>query len=392
MQQSDVLNDSVTRTSPSASTNSALVPTKRPLEDTGSAEQPDRDKRPRQPDQAPPSASSSRDASSSTGVMPPPCDTYIRLRFQLARFKGVYRIVRLPLSFTFAHLYRYILLLFGWSGTHAHQAEVLTHVELYSNAYRPGEIKKHRSFRIPEEPPLGGDIRDDGLSEWQQWATFYARAGSDPAMRVSPRGTSYDDWMGKPREPLNMDDPWDRAWARIQVPSKKDSEVTLGDVWSFKSKDNISRGDCHNREVAIKFEYDLGASWEVHITVCADKKNEYMWKCKPPQNYPELIEAKGGPPSEDARTYRNDIEGKNKTVGHLLFVRDTFERYLKGEIRSVVRNKELAVYKANEPPTSVLEEGDTEDEEDEAEEDYWEGPHFASGKLSDYEEEEELEE
>lgn len=62
-----------------------------------------------------------------------------------------------------------------------------------------------------------------------------------------------------------------------------------------------------------------------------------------------------------------DIDGKKKTVSPLLFERIAFERYLKGEICSVVCNTEQAVYDTDHPPASVLEEND--EESDEAEED-----------------------
>lgn len=45
--------------------------------------------------------------------MPDPTTTFVRVRFQLARFSGVYRIVKLPSTFTFAHLPKYILNFFG---------------------------------------------------------------------------------------------------------------------------------------------------------------------------------------------------------------------------------------------------------------------------------------
>lgn len=49
---------------------------------------------------------------------------YIQLRLKLARFKGVFRVVQFPLTFTFANLHQYIMFLFGWNGSHSHQAEV----------------------------------------------------------------------------------------------------------------------------------------------------------------------------------------------------------------------------------------------------------------------------
>ncbi len=62
-----------------------------------------------------------------------------------------------------------------------------------------------------------------------------------------------------------------------------------------------------------------------------------------------------------------DIDGKKKTISPLFFEHTAFERYLRGEIRSVVCNTEQAVYEKDHPPASVLEEND--EESDEAEED-----------------------
>lgn len=188
-----------------------------------------------------------------TSLLPLSSDTFIQLRFQLCRFKGVYRVARLPLSFTFAHLYKFILLIFGWSGHHAHQAEVVTHAVLYSANWKRGEIKKHRSFRVPEEPD-----RED-VEEHREWVWSYARNSRDPAMRVTSRGSR------RVHPPPDPNDPWDVLMAKLEVPVKKDSEVTLGDIWAMKSRNNLSKGECKNLEIAIKFEYDLGGECSPHI-------------------------------------------------------------------------------------------------------------------------------
>lgn len=39
-------------------------------------------------------------------VLPPPTGSYVRLRFQMAKLKGVYRVVNVPLTFTFANLHK----------------------------------------------------------------------------------------------------------------------------------------------------------------------------------------------------------------------------------------------------------------------------------------------
>ena len=185
-------------------------------------------------------------------ALPPPSDTIIQLRFQLCRFKGVYRIARVPLSFTFAHLYRFMLLIFGWSGDHLHQAQVVTHVELYSpNGPRKGEIKKHRSYKIPEEPAY------EDREEWRHWSLAYARHERDPVLRVTPAGSR------KKPTPPNPDDPWDVLFSQLEVPVKKDADVTLGDVWAWKRRKNASLGECSNRKIAIMFEYDLGCECSI---------------------------------------------------------------------------------------------------------------------------------
>lgn len=177
--------------------------------------------------------------------LPPASDTFIQLRFQLCRFKGVYRIARLPLSFTFAHLYKFILLIFGWSGHHLHQASVVTHAQLYSANWRRGEIKKHRSIRVPEQPH-----RDD-VEEYREWVCTYAKFSHDPTLKVTPGG------LRRPRPPPDPNDDWDVFFSKMQVPVKKDAEVTLGDVWAAKSRNNVSKGACSNLEIGIMFEYDL---------------------------------------------------------------------------------------------------------------------------------------
>ena len=187
-------------------------------------------------------------------LLPQPSDTVIQLRFQLSRFKGVYRVVQLPLSFTFAHLYRLNLLLFGWSGYHLHEFEVLTNVELYSPNNRKGEVKKHRSFRVPEEPD-----KNEDREIWRSWLLKYGKYDRDPAMRITPQG-SRDTSASS-----DTDDEWvvfDRSMA---VPEKKDAEVTLGDIWARRSRDNFTNGKCANRDIAIKLTYDLGGEFDIYL-------------------------------------------------------------------------------------------------------------------------------
>ena len=71
----------------------------------------------------------------------------ISLSFQLAHFNGVYRVVRVPRNYTFAHLHMLVQFLFGWSGGHSHRAEVWSHVALYAKTNKPGEINFKKSGR-----------------------------------------------------------------------------------------------------------------------------------------------------------------------------------------------------------------------------------------------------
>ena len=228
---------------------------KRTLEDAGQASgsvDPPAPKRPRPLYEFTPTPEPEPDPSL---TMPPPSQANIQLRFQLSRFKGVYRTVRVPLSFTFAHLYRLILLLFGWSGYHSHQAEVLTNVIKYASPGRTGEVKKHRYWKTPPEP----NCREE-RDEWRDWYFKYGMFYREPAMRVV-KTVRYDQWEIGPRredEPVNPNNPLEALWDELVVPKKRDEDVRLADLWAPKNRDNMTGGECENTEIAIKFEYDLG--------------------------------------------------------------------------------------------------------------------------------------
>lgn len=74
-------------------------------------------------------------------TLPAPTTSYIQLRMQLCRFKGVYRQVRVPTNYTLANLHTLIQYLFGWSGGHLHQSKVWADVEMYSGNYKAYHIK-----------------------------------------------------------------------------------------------------------------------------------------------------------------------------------------------------------------------------------------------------------
>ncbi|KAI0720460.1 hypothetical protein C8T65DRAFT_532813, partial [Cerioporus squamosus] len=175
---------------------------------------------------------------------------------------------------------------------------------------------------------------------FQEWVIKYSKSERDPVMRITPKGARKQ----QHNPPLDMNHPWDVLWAELEVPVKKDAEVTLGDVWAWRSRNNLSEGRCSNKDIAILFHYDLGGDWEVHITVEPEKDGKYMWKVNPPRNAPVITVAKGGAPVEDAHNDYGEIDAKKKKISDLLFAPDVFERYLKGEVGSTARKTELAVY------------------------------------------------
>ena len=45
----------------------------------------------------------------------------------------------------------------------------------------------------------------------------------------------------------------------------QDQELTLGQVWSVGGRHNASHGECANKEIGIKYEYDLSGELPFHF-------------------------------------------------------------------------------------------------------------------------------
>ncbi|KAI0078254.1 hypothetical protein K474DRAFT_1660710 [Panus rudis PR-1116 ss-1] len=272
-------------------------------------------------------------------MLPEPTKDYIEVRIQLFRFHNVYRYARLPVTMTFQQLYKFLLYIFGWSGAHLHRFEVVGNVEMYSpNGQKKGMIKKCGRY-LPEMPDPH-DIEDP--REWIEW-WMLQRHHSDPYIEVVSKLPKY------PRSPRPP--PYDEEWHYYDPPLETEvrleTELTIGDVWDVRTPDrrrNATKGECNNRKIGIRMEYDLGASWEVHITL-SDLGNSYVWQSPTPNNKPTVIQAKGAPPVEDCPRERYDEpEGKKKGVSGLIYDPENFVKYLKGEIGSRARKTELAIY------------------------------------------------
>lgn len=157
---------------------------------------------------------------------------YIQLRFQLARF-GVYRIVRLPRTFTFANLHTLIQYMFGWSDSHLHHAEVFPNVVLHDDEELIGTIKSCGRKRPLEHYELGDRWAID------HWRRF--EPANQPIYRVQPKVTRRKDEFDS-------------------VMTMEEKGLTLESIWSHNEANNVSDGQCSNIQIAIVYTYDLGGT------------------------------------------------------------------------------------------------------------------------------------
>ncbi|KAK7000270.1 hypothetical protein R3P38DRAFT_3057762 [Favolaschia claudopus] len=232
-------------------------------------------------------------------TLPPPTTSVVQLRFQLAHLDGVYRVVQLPLNYTFATLYKLILFMFGWNGMHAHKARVYSFVEMYSpRGKKAGQIKNY-----------GREVclDDDGFFTQTRFAEY----------DVVPNGRT--EWS-----PLqDMDD----AEERID-----DQDLLVSQVWNPNVDENASWGGCANSEMGVIFEYDFGAAWTVYITM--DRDDDFFDTNKP-TNLPIMIKDKcKGAERAPSR----------KTLPTKFFERNIFARYMNFDVTTYAGQNELEVH------------------------------------------------
>ena len=157
---------------------------------------------------------------------------YIELRFQLARFR-VYRIVHLPVTFTFANLHTLIQYMFGWSDSHLHHAEVFPNVVLFDGDSEAlvGTIKSCGRRRAMPDWALGDPAV---MADWMRF-----EPETEPIYRVQPRVTRRRD---------GIDD----------VMIMEEKGLALESIWSHNEANNVSDGQCSNAQIGIIYTYDLG--------------------------------------------------------------------------------------------------------------------------------------
>ncbi|KIY44783.1 hypothetical protein FISHEDRAFT_77192 [Fistulina hepatica ATCC 64428] len=298
---------------------------KRPLEDV--SDDPEREihsddvmlatKRARRLPEPETESESDEEGRTTNAQLPPPANMHIELRFQLYNFKGVHRIVRVPMNYTFAHLHLLNQFIFGWSGCHAHRFEVWSDIELYSGNYKSGHIKKMGTRPLPRD-----DLDDDekfyqlDFRRWENAAIY----------DVAPRGC---------RKHSNRNRPTYNSCKEID-----ETELTIGQVWSYSVLKNASKGLCTNKAVGVTYEYDFGSNWIVHITL--DKEYGF-YKAAPPTNWPVFMTCKGAPPIEDTDEEINETEAHKKTIPARFYEADAFSHFIMGRLRSCAGHKSLEV-------------------------------------------------
>lgn len=158
---------------------------------------------------------------------------YIQLRFQLARFQ-VYRIVQLPLTFTFSNLHTLIQYMFGWSDSHLHHAEVFPNTVLHDEEGLLGTIKSCGRKRPPEDYELGDYW---AMDHWQRFVP-----ADQPIYRVQLKVTSRKDKIDR-------------------VMTMEEKGVALESIWTHNEAHNVSDGQCSNAQIAIIYTYDFSGMY-----------------------------------------------------------------------------------------------------------------------------------
>ncbi|KAJ7133285.1 hypothetical protein C8R44DRAFT_730465 [Mycena epipterygia] len=254
-------------------------------------------------------------------TLPPPTTSFVQLRFQLARFKGVYRV---PLNYTFANLYTPILFMFGRSVNHAHRENVYSHVETCSRNYKAGHIQKYG------KPAPLPDTDDEVMLGFYE----LTRRTDIAEHELVRKGRST-----KARGRWDFDD-FDDTEVRVE-----DQDLCLSLVWNEKLRRNGNKGACTKREMGVIYEYDLGPPLKSsHLDFCTlpmtMDREEDLFSAQPASNLPVMVtgKSKGAPPTltrvEMLIHVAQELEGRNKPIPPMFFERDVFERYLKNEVTS----------------------------------------------------------
>ncbi|KAG1749204.1 hypothetical protein EDB19DRAFT_178079 [Suillus lakei] len=231
-------------------------------------------------------------------TLPAKTTSYIQLRFQLMNFANVYRIVQLPVTFTFANLHMLIQYMFGWSNSHMHRAEVVSYVVMHDpNGDLAGTMK-----RWGRKPMLGVFLGGEE-EEFGDRISWKFERDDNPIYLV-------DEFGVRPE-----------GFGEDYAKSIKDSHLKLGEIWTTDFANNASLGESPNGDIGIIYEYDFGDSWTVHISC---NPNELFFESSSPLNIPVIKRAQGAPPIEHAPDFIPGEEHANdKTIPTMKTMTDT---------------------------------------------------------------------
>ncbi|TFK41594.1 hypothetical protein BDQ12DRAFT_678216 [Crucibulum laeve] len=182
-------------------------------------------------------------------TLPPPTSfsKHLALRFQLVRSGlspkqgGVFRIVQVPLSYTFSHLRSLIAFLFGGvlSSDQDHLFEVKKDVMLYSALYKPGQIKQGKT--------------------WTKLSTV-----RDPCLY---RPDSFNNALMGDDEDLHMEKQLEDALHE----KEEDEEAAMeeSEEWTWHDETEFSLGSAwpHGVETERAIVYHHSSHSQVHITI-----------------------------------------------------------------------------------------------------------------------------
>ncbi|KAG8875801.1 hypothetical protein FRB98_007573 [Tulasnella sp. 332] len=212
-------------------------------------------------------------------TLPAQVTTLLELRLQMKGSK-VFRTIRVPSSYTLAHVNQLILFLFGWKDAHGdseqHRCRVVKEVVQYSakgRCPREGEIKECREWV---------DVVPESQLEEEEAASQSSRRVED------------------------------------------ENEWTVGRVWGAGGVFN-ERGIIWNRNDERNCTIDITLVQPTKVATST--------------NLPWLVRAKGAPRQESSATGQEHPDGKIFRLRS--FTGAAFQRYLNDEITTILDNREL---------------------------------------------------
>ncbi|KAF9070840.1 MM3350-like domain-containing protein [Rhodocollybia butyracea] len=234
--------------------------------------------------------------------LPAPTSSYVQLRMQFCGFEDVWRQIRVPTNYTLANLHTVIQYVFGWEDSHLHQMNVWADVQ----------IRGHYITSKGRKGPFPEWLDSNNPNHIAEHYYFGRMKPEYDVRQVMRRRRVISEDFGDSRQIVS------------------DDELTIGQVWNLQLVQNAAGGECTNKQIAIEYEYDLGACWEVHIVL--DREDDFF-SVNPPSSLPMIVGAKGAPPVEHANVDETET-CKTKSISPFILDSETFKLYCEGKVRT----------------------------------------------------------